>query len=955
MLPRIDEKGLALIRTGYSFKTAIGHLSDVQSRLQEIGWTAAPIADRNSTFGFNRWKKLARKAGMKPVYGVELAVTPSLGEKRPPLDYWTFLAIKETADLNEAIFLATSNPGKEPSLTYSQALSLPGLIKISGERLLTGMVPLGAENFYVGLSPATSKGLASTTAGHPCVASSANVFPREGDRELYRLALGRNAQNQSYAQHILSEEEWLKATAWTVSAERQKEALANRQAILDLCHADLNVATLLKPAHPLTLRQMCEEGARMLGVDLSDPIYSARLDRELALIEEKQFADYFYIISDMVKWAKKRMIVGPARGSSCGSLVCYLTEITAIDPIKFNLLFERFIDATRSDLPDIDLDFSDKRRQMVFDYAEEKYGKDRVARLGTVGLFKPKSALNAVGAALQIPRWRLAKVSDNILQRSSGDSRAMQALEDTLSDTEAGRDLKREHPEILLAAGLEGHPNNASQHAAGIVLTEEPVKRYVAIDARTKSAMCDKKDAEDFNLLKIDALGLTQLSIFERTLELIGVPAVSGWLEKLPLDDQKAFDVLNKGHFAGVFQFMGGALKSLTKQVEINSLEDMVAITALARPGPMASGGANVWAKRRIGKEPVTFPHALFEPFLKDTYGVVIYQEQVMTIGRHIGDLSWDDVTALRKAMSKSLGKEFFNQYGDKWKASAAKKGIPLPVLEKMWDDLCAYGSWSFNLSHAVAYGMVSYWCCWLKAHHPLEFAAATLDAESDPARQIALLKELAEEGIQYVAVDPDHSTDRWVPVKKGNERVLVGPLTNVKGLGPAAVNEIIAARKNGDALRPALLKRLKGAKTEIDTLFPVSDRIRTLHPDLSAVNIFTTPKKVVDVQCGVPGDVVILAVARKIAPRDENEAVNVAKRNGRVLTGPVASLNLFFADDTDEIFCKIDRFDFERLGRAVVERGRPGKALYAVKGSVPPDFRMIKVKAIRYLGDMDE
>jgi hypothetical protein len=346
----------------------------------------------------------------------------------------------------------------------------------------------------------------------------------------------------------------------------------------------------------------------------------------------------------------------------------------------------------------------------------------------------------------------------------------------------------------------------------------------------------------------------------------------------------------------------------------------------------------------------VAYPHPVLEPYLKDTLGVVIFQEQVLRIGREVGELSWVQVTALRKAMSKSLGKEYFDQFGDPWKAAAAKKGIPMEVLDPFWNDLTAMGAWGFVRAHAVAYGVISYWCCWLKAHHPVEFAAATLDAEKDPARQIALLRELNDEGISYVPIDPDHSTDKWMP--KGNK--LIGPVTNVKGIGPKTVGKILSARLTGEPLPPSVAKRLAQAKTEIDTLFPVRDRVSKLHPDLKTINIVSRPTPIIHAQCGVWGEVMIIGVAKKIAPRDENEAVNVAKRGGRMLSGPTSSLNLFILDDTDEIFCKIDRFKFEKLGREVVERGRAGKAIYAVKGTIPPEFRMIKVTAIKYLGDMD-
>lgn len=960
------------IRTGYSFRTAVGHLGDVTKRLEAIGLEAWPISDRNSTFGFNRWNKLCEKAGKRPVFGVEIAVTPVMGEKKPVLDYWTFFAIDHLRALHDLIATATTNVGKEPSLSYVQALKAPGLIKISGERLqLDALDRAEAEimaasdgieiespltNFYVGLSPSTPKGLVTEAKkiGFDFIALSDNVYPTPDDTELYRVGLGRRSFTQTYPQHILSHEEWAEAVKWTADGATVASALENQRVAISRCQAKLIQAEMLIPEKPVSLRAMCETGAAKLNIDLTDPVYAARLDRELELIADKKFEDYFYIIADMISWAKEKMIVGPARGSSCGSLVCYLLGVTTIDPIPYGLIFERFIDVNRTDLPDVDIDFSDTRRDLVFKYVEQKYGSERVARLGTVGLFKPRSALKQAASGLRIPSWKVDRVLEGLIERSSADSRALQALEDTLNDTDAGRMMLKDHPEVLIAAKMEGHPNNASQHAAGIVITQKPVAEYVAVDARTKSAMCDKKDAEALNLLKIDALGLTQLSIFERTLQLLGLPDKSGWLEKLPIDDAAAFEVLNKGKWAGIFQFAGSALQSLTKQVVIDNIEDIVSITALARPGPMATGGANSWTKRRMGLEEITSIHPLLAELTKDTYGIVIYQETVMNIVRHMGGLSWEDTSAIRKAMSGTMGDEFFNKFSIKFIDGAEKNGVPREIAREIWDQINTFGSWAFNRSHAVAYGMVSYWCCWLKAHHPLEFAAATLDAETDPLRQIKLLRELKAEGIDYVPVDGELSSDRWAPAEKEGKKILVGPLTSIKGIGPAGVLEIISSRKLGQPLRATLAKRLASAKTDIDSLYPVADAVRRLHPDLTRIKIFSEPTPVIDIQAGVRGEVMAFVVARRIAPRDENDAQNVAKR-GRKLDGPTQALNMFMADDTDEIFCKIGRYDFERIGREVVERGKVGKALYAVKGTVPNNFRMISVKQIRYLGDLDQ
>lgn len=940
------------LRTGYSFHAATGPLDKVMSRLVEIGTPFAPISDRNNTFAFTSWTKEAKKNNLKPIYGVELAVVPQLGLQKPPMDFWAFFAVDNIRQLNELIYKATKNSGCEPSLTYGQALRAcrEGIIGISGERTLLDKCP-PTPNFFVGLMPSSPKGLIRDAAAmnHRFMMSGDNYYTREDDLEFYRVALGRRSGTQTYPRHILTMDEWRRATEWLAPPYVQQLAIENMQQAAELCRAELKTASLFKPPVAQTLREMCVDGARLKGCDLTNPVYAERLERELGLIAEKAFEDYFFIIADMVQWAKQNMIVGPARGSSCGSLVCYLLDITAIDPLPYDLIFERFIDTTRKDLPDIDLDFSDVQRHKVFEYVEQKYGLSHVARLGTVGTFAPRSAIKGAAAALQVPAWKVDKVLDSLILRSSGDSRALQQLEDTLNDTPAGRLLKSEHPQIVIAAGMEGHPASSGQHAAGVIITSQPVLEYVAVDARTNAAMCDKYDAEVLNLLKIDALGLTQLSVFERTLELAGI---KDWrmLERLPLDDPKAFEVLNSGHFCGIFQFMGVALKSITKQITVNHVEDLIAITALARPGPIASGGANTWVKRRNGVEPITYPHPLFEPHLRTSLGTVIYQEQVMNIGRHVGDLSWDDVTALRKAMSKSLGKEYFNQYGDRWKAGARAKGIPSDVLDRIWDDMCAYGSWSFNRSHAVAYGLVSYWCCWLKAHYPLEFAAATLDAEHDPTKQIAMLRELDAEGVTYRAIDPDHSSDRWA-IADGK---LIGPLTLIKGVGPAALREIMEARRAGKQPRASIKKKLLKAKTDIDSLTPVEDMVKKLYPDLTVINIISTPTPIINVQTGIRGQVLIIGIAKKITPRDENEPVLVAKRNGKVKSGPTRFLNMFINDDTDEIFVKIDRFSYERLGKKIVEDGRPGKSIYAFLGFVPPDFRMITVKNVRYIGEMD-
>lgn len=952
------------IKTGYSFRNAVGHIDEVLDRMVEAGYTAAPISDLNSTFAWVRWKKAALKRGLKPIFGVTLNVTSSINAKKPSYDEWSFFAIDNIREINNLIELATNQFRYVPLLTYEQANAATGVLKIVGTHSELDKID-NTDNTFLALSPSISKGYfeEAKSLGFKFIATGDNVCPRPDDLALYEILVGRGASIQTYAQHILSQEEWDEELRWVVPLEDRQAATAVTQGWLAREEwADLQASTLLRPERPATLYEMCVEGAEALGVDLSDPVYSERLQKELDLIEAKEFEDYFYIISDVVKWARKRMIVGPARGSSCGSLVCYLLRITTIDPIPFGLIFERFIDINRNDLPDIDIDFSDQKRHLVFEYMAEKYGSDHIARLGTVAMYQPRSAVTEAGGAFGIPKWKFEAALDSLIERSSGDSRALNTLEDTLKETEAGKKLVSEFPEILVATKMEGHPRHYSQHAAGIVVTEDPVANYVAVDSRTGATFCDKKDAEELNLLKIDALGLTQLSIFEDALELAGIKIhddedeYATFLDKLPLDDPKAFEVLNNRNYTGVFQFNGLALQGLVNQIKVDCVDDPISITALARPGPLTSGGASTWVKRKRGDQQVSYPHPLFEPYLRDTLGVVIYQEQVMEIGRKIGDLSWEDVTALRKAMSKSLGKEYFDQFGDKFKAGAVAKGIPLELTEKIWDDMCAYGAWAFNKSHSVAYGIVSYWCCWLKAHHPLEFAAATLSHVKDDDTKIQILREMAREGIDYLPADIELSGEKWTVGYKDGKKRLVGPLSNVNGIGPKLQQQILSARKRGEELPSRAVKLLTNPKTKLDSLWPIRDAFNRIMPDPAAKNIYSDPVSISDFEpSGFEQEVMVFAVIKKINPRDENEVVNVAKRGYRITSGPTTSLNLQIGDDTGTCFAKVNRFDYERVGKQIVDRGAPGKALYAIKGRCPKDFKMISVKQVRFIGMLDD
>jgi hypothetical protein len=376
----------------------------------------------------------------------------------------------------------------------------------------------------------------------------------------------------------------------------------------------------------------------------------------------------------------------------------------------------------------------------------------------------------------------------------------------------------------------------------------------------------------------------------------------------------------------------------------------------------MASGGTAQWIERKNGREPVSYPHPMFEGILDTSMGIVVYQEQVMQITREIGGFSWADTSAIRQLMSKSLGAEFFNQWGTKFITGAIENGLPKADAEIIWNGLCQYGSWAFNRSHSVAYGFISYWCCVLKAYHPLEFAAATLthisNDEDGVTKQLRMLREMVKEGYTYTPIDPNESdVFKW----KASHGRLIGPLQNVKGLGPKMLNEIMSARASGAPLPKRAERLLSSPVTPIDDLYPVTNRLKKLLPGgLESRNILTQPTPLLDCTCDGPNaGRIVLVVCRvvDINPRNLNEPQLVAKRNGRLIPEDRADfLNLVIEDDTDQMRATVWSSDgkWKDLAQPIIERGDAGNVLYALKGRMgSDDFRAIDVEQVKFLGKL--
>lgn len=935
------------LRTEHSYNYAVGKMEEVLDLLPAD--LPAAITDRDGTWGHIRWYKECKKRERKAILGVELGVVGDMEvREKQPTNYMVFLArnSKGLRELYEITSLATEKFYYTPRLDYPFLRSISGDIAIlSGAHPEWDKLPKKLSNLFVELSPLSGPYTAERAAerGLPTVATGDNLYPTPEDRGLYHVVIGERRQQRTAPSHILNYWEWLAFWPEHADAVTRTAELAR-----DCAGVELPQAEMVHPKIPAPLRQMCRAGAKVRGVNLQDPVYKARLDRELKLIDEKGFADYFHVVQDMIAWAKERMFVGPARGSSCGSLVCYLVGITDIDPIPFDLLFERFIDVNREDFPDIDIDFQDDKRELVFDYLRDTYGHDRVARLGTINVFKAKSALSIASKELQVPAWEITDLKNAIVERSSGDSRATFCILDTFQELEIGRQTLGKYPELAVSARMEGHASHTGMHAAGILITAHPITSYCSINHHTGAAMIDKKDAESINLLKIDALGLRTLSVLADCLKQIGWSVTQ--LQQHPLDDQRAFDIINESHYAGVFQYEGYALQSLAKQFRLDRFEDVAVITALARPGPMNSGGASDYVRRRSGKDPVKYFHPLMEPFTKLTFGTIVYQEQVMQIARGIGRLSWKEVAELRIAMSRNKGEEYFRHYQAGFRVGAQEQGMSLEDADGLWEQINTFGSWAFNRSHAVAYGMMSYWCCVLKAHYPLEFAAACLRNAKDDEQSVKILRELVIEGYQYQPYNRQSSLLNW-SVQGGQ---LVGGLTGIKGVGAKLGAAILLKREKGLPFSPREEKLLTSGETPWDKVFECAERWGHViaQPALYGIESALTTLDKIDAESD--GTFVFIARLTAKVPRDHNELQSVQKRGGAKMSGPTAYLNLTLEDDTSAILANISRRDYAEWAVPIIEGGKIGD-WYIWKGQNRRGFRRIYVKRYKKLSGVQE
>ena len=549
-----------------------------------------------------------------------------------------------------------------------------------------------------------------------------------------------------------------------------------------------NVSLLPRPRKDSSkqLAELCEQSLTALGVD--NETYRNRLNEELEVIKEKDFASYFLVVADMVQFAKSNgILVGPGRGSAAGSLVCYLLGITEVDPIEYDLLFFRFINPERNDFPDIDTDFMDRRRGEVKEYLRKKF--KNVASISTYQYFKDKGVVRDASRVYAVPLGDVNK--------------ALKGIE-TFEDYETNPNAKwfrDKYPEVTsLANNLRGRIRGTGMHAAGVVVAKEPISKYAPIETRKDTddsvsgrvpvIAYDMDQAADIGLIKLDALGLKTLSVIKDTLDMISErygKQVS--LNDISMDDPAVYSMLSSGFTRGVFQAEATPYTNLLIKMGVEGFEDLVASNALVRPGAMNTVGA-AYVARKQKTEKIKYVHEIMRPFTERTYGVIIYQEQVMQACVHLGGMSWADADKVRKIIGKKKDAKEFDEFKERF-VTGASKHITKEDAEHLWHDFEAHAGYSFNRSHAVAYSMLSYRTAWLKNYYPLEFVFALLKNEKDKDTRTDYLLEAKRLGIKVLLPHVNESemdfTIQGCSIRFG--------LSNIKFISDNISNKLIEAR----------------------------------------------------------------------------------------------------------------------------------------------------------------
>jgi DNA polymerase-3 subunit alpha len=825
----------------YSLLDGADPISRMVERAAELKMPALALTDHGALFGAVEFYQEARKAGVKPIVGMEAYVTRGKRQDR----------VKDTA--HHLVLLAKDERGfknlmKLSSLAFLEgfyykprvdheilAKYAEGLIALSAcpkgeiatdllennderayQTAMTYRDMFGADNYFLEIQNhgleieakirARMLGLAQRT-GLPLVATNDCHYLRHQDAGAHDVLLciqtGKNVDDPNRMRYETDQVYFKTPEEMKAVFADHPEALRNTLAVAERCNLQLAFGKPLLPAFPLPpgaesaetyLRELTWSELKGRYADVTETIRE-RVDYELDVICRMGFASYFLIVRDFIHYARRRGIgVGPGRGSVAGSLVAYALKITDIDPLRHGLIFERFLNPERVTMPDIDIDFDDLRRGEVIAYVKEKYGDDNVTQIITFGTMGAKGVMRDVGRALGLSFADTDKIAKLV-----PDGLGM-TLERALELSPDLKELPKRGPQFarLLrdARVLEGLARHASTHAAGVLITPGPLLDYVPLYRQKDDSITtqwDMKSVEKAGLLKMDFLGLRTLSVLDESVRLVKEHhGLAVDLETLPLDDAPAYQVFQEGEAVAIFQFESSGMRDYLRKLKPTVFGDLVAMNALYRPGPMENIPYFIECKH--GRQVARYEHPDLEPILKDTYGVFVYQEQVMQAANALAGFSMAQADELRRAMGKKIPAEM-EAKRQQFVEGAKKKKVAPAKAEKIFATMEKFAGYGFNKSHSAAYALLAYQCAYFKANYPAEFMAATLTSEmNDSARIVTLIEEVKRLGLEILA--PDVNRSQWkFTLEDGKIRYGLGAVRNV---GQAAAESLVEARASG-------------------------------------------------------------------------------------------------------------------------------------------------------------
>ncbi|MGD9738661.1 MAG: DNA polymerase III subunit alpha [Bauldia sp.] len=653
--------------------------------------------------------------------------------------------------------------------------------------------------------------------GLPIVATNEPFFPRPEDFEAHDalIAIADGAVIAEDDRRRLTAEHWFKPRAEMVQLFADlPEATANSVELALRCtYRPVNRKPILprfagKDADPATadeieadeLRRAAAEGltarlaAQGVAPGATEEQYRARLDYELSVIIRMKYQGYFLIVADFIQWAKSQRIpVGPGRGSGAGSLVAWATTITDLDPIRFGLIFERFLNPERVSMPDFDIDFCQDRRDEVLRYVQQKYGDDRVAQIITFGTLQARAVLRDVGRVLQMPYGQVDRLTKLVPSNPANPVTLAQAEADEPRLKQARADEPVVGRLLDIGQKLEGLFRHASTHAAGIVIADRPLEQMVPLYRDPRSIMpvtqFNMKWVEQAGLVKFDFLGLKTLTVLDAAVKLLRKRGIELDLATIPLDDKKTFEMLARGEAVGIFQLESGGMRRALVDMHPDRFEDLVVLVALYRPGPMAN--IPTYCARKLGKEPVTYIHPSLEPILEPTYGIITYQEQVMQIARDLAGYSFGDADLLRRAMGKKIRAEMEKQRS-RFISGAIERGLSKGIAEEIFEACAKFADYGFNKSHSAPYALITYQTAYMKANYPAEFLAASMTLDMANTDKVA---EFRREAIRLgIKVEPPSVNRSGVTFSVEKGRIQYA-LAAVKAVGQQAVEHLVEAR----------------------------------------------------------------------------------------------------------------------------------------------------------------